>query len=294
MLGALIGAGLSLISGSKQRKEARRAEAVQAAQYQQQRQDLRGQELRNYQRQKEFAKNGIAWKKADALRAGIHPVYALGAPTTSYSGFAGTASGPGAVQADYSDLARAGQDIGRAIDSTRSPGEKLTAYAKTVQDLTLTRMGLENELLSSQVAKVRASTTPGIPSETDNYLIEGQNVPGTVVENPMKRTMAGPGGYRDPGSIIDMGYSQTGYNSWDPVPSDDIKRRIEDSPQEWTHFYRNNIHPWFSKDSMRPPDIPLKDGHYWTFNPIWGYSQQPYSYRRVPRTYNRSGSTIWR
>lgn len=34
---------------------------------------------RNFQR--EFAQNGISWKVADAKRAGIHPLYALGAST---------------------------------------------------------------------------------------------------------------------------------------------------------------------------------------------------------------------
>nr|CAI9750324.1 minor tail protein [Cressdnaviricota sp.] len=39
----------------------------------------------NYQAQKEFAQNGIRWRVADAEAAGIHPLYALGASTNSYS-----------------------------------------------------------------------------------------------------------------------------------------------------------------------------------------------------------------
>ena len=43
----------------------------------------------NYKAQKEFAQNGIRWKVEDAKRAGIHPLYALGASTQGYSPTAG-------------------------------------------------------------------------------------------------------------------------------------------------------------------------------------------------------------
>lgn len=43
----------------------------------------------NYEAQKEFAQNGIRWKVEDAKRAGIHPLYALGASTQGYSPTAG-------------------------------------------------------------------------------------------------------------------------------------------------------------------------------------------------------------
>ena len=46
----------------------------------------------NYEAQKEFAQNGIRWKVEDAKRAGIHPLYALGASTQGYSPTAGTIS----------------------------------------------------------------------------------------------------------------------------------------------------------------------------------------------------------
>lgn len=261
MLGALIGAGASLLGGmlnkNSQEKTNRANQRFAEA-----------QEQRNYERQKEFAKTGIQWKKEDALKAGIHPLYALGAQTSGFQSYVG---GGNATAPDYSGIAAAGQDIGRAIDSTRSPGEKLTAYAKTVQDLTIQRMGLENEVLASQVAKNRAAVTPGIPSEGDQYLIPGQNVPGTVVEKPMPRTMAGPGGYREPGSITSIGYAQNAYGGWDPVPSDDIKRRIEDSPQEWVHYFQNNIAPWINSDLRRPPATPLAPGYEWDYNPLFGY-----------------------
>ena len=40
---------------------------------------------RNYQAQKEFMQNGILWRKQDAERAGINPIYALGASGANFS-----------------------------------------------------------------------------------------------------------------------------------------------------------------------------------------------------------------
>ena len=40
---------------------------------------------RNAKLQKEFAQHGITWRVNDAKRAGIHPLYAIGAPAFSAS-----------------------------------------------------------------------------------------------------------------------------------------------------------------------------------------------------------------
>lgn len=113
----------------------------------------RAQRSQEYERQKEFAKQGVRWKVEDARAAGIHPLAALGAQTSSYSPVAiGDSMGPA--------MAAAGQDIARGIDATRTGSERVAAYDKTVQDLTLTRMGLENQLLAAQIRRVNQ---PGHP-----------------------------------------------------------------------------------------------------------------------------------
>lgn len=92
--------------------------------------------------QKEFAQKGIQWKVADAKAAGIHPLYALGANTISYS--------PSAVGSDLaSGLSAMGQDIGRAVDAVSTSKERAAAAA--LDALQLERAGLENELLRSQI-----------------------------------------------------------------------------------------------------------------------------------------------
>lgn len=104
--------------------------------------------------QKEFAQNAVQWKVRDAKKAGIHPLYALGAPTMSYT--------PVTVGTDFASM---GQNLGRAFDAARTPGEKQTAFQDTVESLTLEKMGLENEVLRSQLRTVnQAGHPPGMPA----------------------------------------------------------------------------------------------------------------------------------
>lgn len=150
MIGEMISAGANLLGGFLNRQSADRHNAEQARQA----------EL-NRQMQLQFAKEGIRWKVEDAKHAGIHPLYALGASTHSYSpvsvgGSADTSLGQ--------SMANAGQDLSRAINSTRTGPERNDAFTKTVQELTVQKMGLENELLGSQIAKLRQTANPPIPS----------------------------------------------------------------------------------------------------------------------------------
>ena len=86
--------------------------------------------------QKQFAQNGIRWRVEDATKAGIHPLYALGANTTSFSpiGVGGNPLGEG--------IAAASQDIGRAISAKGTSVER--AFNAKVMQLQLQRGELEN------------------------------------------------------------------------------------------------------------------------------------------------------
>jgi hypothetical protein len=73
---------------------------------------------KNTQYQKEFAQKGIQWKVEDAKKAGIHPLAALGANTTSYSpSYVGSNHLPNA-------LAKTGQDISGAVSRTMNKGQR--------------------------------------------------------------------------------------------------------------------------------------------------------------------------
>lgn len=133
--GSLIGAGGSLIGGFFDRAEAQKQGAMSR--------DFAGAMFdKNWQMQKEFAQNSIAWRTEDAKRAGIHPLAALGASV-------GTGS-PVTVGADF-DMPRMGQNIERAIHAF-SPERK---RAMKLQELAIDRGEAENDLVRTQAASAR-------------------------------------------------------------------------------------------------------------------------------------------
>lgn len=110
--------------------------------------------------QKEFAQSGIQWRAEDAKKAGIHPLYAIGANTPTYS----PVSVSTAADTSMGDaISRAGQDIGRAVEAGGDQKTRDTVYAARVQDLTLQRMELENAGLATDLIKKRA-TNPAVPT----------------------------------------------------------------------------------------------------------------------------------
>lgn len=121
MLGALISGASSLIGGLLGRSSAEK------------------QQERNIALQKEFAQSGIQWKVEDAKKAGIHPLYAMGASTHSFT-----------PQSIFNDplgtgISEAGSSIGRAVSSTMS-GEQRGA-SKVLEQLAIERAGLQNDQL---------------------------------------------------------------------------------------------------------------------------------------------------
>lgn len=105
-----------------------------------------------------FAQHGLSWKVQDAKDAGIHPLYAIGAPTQSFSPVSIGGSDIGA------GLAAAGQDIGRAFAATATRGERASSGSEQLLALQIERGHLENGILrtklASDIAKVNQAGTP--------------------------------------------------------------------------------------------------------------------------------------
>lgn len=214
----------------------------------------------NAELQKQFAKQGIRWRVADAQAAGIHPLYALGANVSSYQPIS-----TGDVSQSFSNM---GQDLSTAINSTRTDPEKIDAYTGTLRAKQLERAGLENDLLRSQIAQLNTPRANSMASAGDPYLITGQANSGlkpNIVDKPLARTAGAPGQpWSEPGAITDLGYARTP-TGWAPVPSKDVKERIEDSAiPEMMWSMRNNILPSFGAD-MQPP-FKAPPGKEWRFN----------------------------
>lgn len=146
MLGALISAGASLAGGLLSARSQSRANAANEA------------------LQRDAAQNQVQWRVNDAQKAGVSPLVALGMSpvqmSPSHVGDTGLGAG----------LAQMGQDVGRAVSASASGQQKFDA---SVRALTLEKMGLENQVLASQVRQMNAPATgPAVPG--DATLIPGQ------------------------------------------------------------------------------------------------------------------------
>lgn len=222
--------------------------------------------------QEAFAKNSVRWRVADAKRAGIHPLAALGAQTHSYSPVAFNDPLPNA-------LANAGQDIGRAIDATRTRPERADAYVKTVQDLNITRLGLENELLASQIGRIRsAGHPPPMPTGSQGNVFATTDAPGTspapvaplTEPTPSKVPVTYPSTPEvQPGTPPELQYYRTGPNTWQAQPSEQMKQAIEDDFWGQTEYaVKNRILPRIGMN--RRPPFQAPPGSEWVFNAISG------------------------
>lgn len=220
---------------------------------------------KNIAMQKEFAQHGIRWKMEDAAAAGIHPLAALGANTTSFSPVS-----VGSQTSDpWGDFARnTGNDISRALSVTQTEDEKAVNKLKLAgMKADLDGKLLDNQVRLSQVQKLQ--TGPSFPGS--DYLVSGQPSSGLIQTKPMERTASAPGAlHQEPGAITDVGYAKTKYGLV-PIPSKDVKERIEDNfIQEVLHAFRNNLLPNFGFQDPPPGGS-------------WRWSIQHQSYVRTPK-----------
>lgn len=212
-LPAIISAGSSLLSGimgSNKADQAReealnrnreldaarlRDEAFRAEQFEYQKE----QNALNEANQREFAQSGIQWRVADALKAGIHPLAALGTGVTSYSGPSATVGSIGgsssvgipAGGSMGSAVASMGQDISRAMVATQTQTGRDAMFQTTVQDMQLQNMALRNDLLSSQIQRIKnGGVGPAMPDSMSG-MGNATSAPQESKIEPRKRLVMG-------------------------------------------------------------------------------------------------------
>nr|QJB19854.1 MAG: DNA pilot protein [Microvirus sp.] len=215
--------------------------------------------------QKKFAQNGIQWKVADAKKAGIHPLYALGAQTHSFA----------PVQSFAGDsIASMGQSIGRAVDSYSDKSQRADAFTKASQALQLENNKLNNDLLKQQIASNTATlnqpgTPPAAPGPANRYLIPGQGSTGgrpLIDAQPTKVTIPDPSRpHNEAGASPEVGWNKTA-TGWAPGRSEKFAQSAED---DWAAGVgwniRNRLVPMMSIKETRPPFSPGK-GRMWEWN----------------------------
>lgn len=205
-------------------------------------------DLLNAQLQREFAQNGIRWRVEDAKRAGISPLAALGAPGAQASpSFVGD-TGPSMSD----NLAAAGQGIHRAISATRTAEEQMAAKL----NLAMAQADLDGKLIDNQIrnSQLQRLTTPTAFPGSENFM-PGQGNSGLLKTKPQERTASRPGSpHMEPGALNSVGYIVGPRGELVPVASADAKERLEDSPGEIMHYFKNNIMPNFGYRGSAPDE----------------------------------------
>lgn len=183
--------------------------------------------------QREFAQQGIRWRVEDAKAAGLHPLAALGMQP---------------AQASPSFQWIQGQDTSRAARANMTDVERT---ADIIQALSIEKLGLENDLLASQIARTRSETPPG-----PDY--------SPVAHEPVIPQRFKTEGI-DPGVINDISYvlSPDGM-SVSIAPSKDVKERLEDNPiLEALWIVRNLAGPALFGNRLPEPTFPAPKGYLW-------------------------------
>lgn len=258
--------------------------------------------------QREFAQNGIQWRANDARAAGLHPLAALGAQlasstpisisggggggTSSFSSPTSTPGSPFAGASMGSGISAMGQDIGRAIAAASPESARVAQVAETQTALQLQNMKLQNELLASQIAKTSgASIGPSMPTATMRKMIDGQgNTPtknGRIKNNLVEEKKHEPvvghptQKHSEPGEVTDLGYAKTKHG-YTPVPSKDVKERIEDSfLSEIMWEIRNRVPQTFGFNLSPPAHVSPKKGDRWWYSPLM-QEYQTYTPKSAP------------
>lgn len=137
--------------------------------------------------------------------------------------------------------------------------------------------GINGKILAAQLEGVKLDNlkkaqdlqkpAPGVPDR-------GGFMPGTkrinhgVKDVPMERTQTFPGKpHMEPGAVAGMGFEVTP-TGLAPIPSGDVKERIEDSMYESRNFFRYGVLPNFGNTSGAPPLSALPPGaDSWIWNP---------------------------
>jgi len=244
MLGALIGAGSSLLGGLMAGRQADKQAKLQ----------------------KQFAQNAIQWKAADAEKAGISKLYALGANTVSYS--------PVSTGGSLSEgISSAGQNIGRAIDAQNSnlgrTGQLATAIAKTQLEGLQVDNDIKRAHLASQITtNNQAGNPPGAQDITTTPHIPGQGNSTILLKKEIAPASPGQAN-RSYGVSPDVDMYKTTHGYAPEVPSElgEAQESQPFSAAQW--FIRNKIAPLYDESRQTPP-YKAPPGMKWAYNPLYG------------------------
>lgn len=169
-------------------------------------------------------RNNMAATMQAAKENGVHPLVALGMPPSGGPSFSVGGEDNSAVGDMISDV---GQNIGSAVARSQSPEQRLTQSVISKQ--AVERGDLENELLKTQIASMRASMSPAIPTSNAGEMIAGQADSGTdYLNNQLIKHENSEG--KEAGSPSSWTTVKTKSGLDIMLPSKDFQDRAEDIP----------------------------------------------------------------
>lgn len=122
---------------------------------------------KSYKFQKKVLQNQVQWRVADAVKAGLHPLAALGVnPASGPSAMIGSSLG--------SSISNMGQNISRAAEAYLTPEDKIAAKSALLgleqqqANIDLTRA----QLAGAQKALLTQGSTPGIASSISDPITD--------------------------------------------------------------------------------------------------------------------------
>lgn len=242
MLAALIAGGAALAGGALRQRS----------------------EEKNRDLQKEFAKNALQWKAADAEAAGISKLYGIGAPTTSFA--------PVSVGGMGASVADAGQHIGRAIQAQAGPTGRAGQIALELATAQLEGVKVDNEIKRAELlSRMKVNNQPGQPpaildSET-TPLVPGQG--NAALRLSKNLSPAGSVPHKSFGVNPEVDFYRTA-RGYAPMIPERLGEALESQPlaaAQW--FIRNNVLPSI-EDARKTFPFDAPEGKYWQFNPVIG------------------------
>lgn len=187
MLGELLSFGSSIVGGLTSANSAENATHDNIA-YAREKSD------QDYARQKEFAQNGIQWRVDDAVKAGLHPLFALGGGGASYA--------PSSTAVTFDDggkdlgrsISEMGQNVSRAALASQSAEiqKRQVAISEALAAAATTKDYAQAEYYNSMAARARGEFNQSGPAMGDSsgWVTSGNDVVHQGTPNTPGQTMS--------------------------------------------------------------------------------------------------------
>lgn len=235
---------------------------------------------RDFGYQKDLNNNAVSIRVADAQRAGIHPLYALGPTGASFSpvstNFQSAGQELSRAQMANMDREQREREIRLQADSAARADQR--ADARNAAEIA--NLNANTELIRSQIARNASQLGPG-----------GQTPSSRAVTVP-SRIIAGEedAPSRQAGNIASHQFQWTPDNQGlSVVPSEQAKERSEDDIIQQIEWWMRHRMPRivgaplphfdFSTPRVPPPTTPLRPGYEWR----WSGRRQAFYPARVRR-----------